>query len=128
MSKEAEEARLWVAQRLRVQAHVSPAEMKKLRPDVLNMTSAQLEQRLMQWQQQRASVQSTQQAFDKGRSTQVQNIETMEREQEREREQALDRAYYDLGNGSPYGYYHGGAVHNAGFRGGGFYGGYGYRY
>jgi hypothetical protein len=136
LGKEAEEARLWVERRLAVQANLTPEQLKQMRPDVLNMTSAQLEQRLMEWKEQRQQTIATQQAFDKGRQTQVKNIEAMEKDEEHERDEALNRAYYDLGNGSPYGSYYGGGRSNnnagnyygmyggGGYAGGG-YGGYG---
>jgi len=103
MSPEAEQARLWVEQKLARQVNLTPQQLKQMRPDVLNMTSAQLEERLLEWQQQRKQTMATQLAFDKGRQTEVKNIEAMEKDEEHERDEALNRAYYDQSNASPYG-------------------------
>ncbi|HEX4143906.1 MAG TPA: hypothetical protein VHY91_10260 [Pirellulales bacterium] len=102
MSPEAEKARLWMEQRIAVQV-LTPEQLKRMRPDVLNMTSAQLEERLMEWEQQRKQTVALQQAFDKGRQNEVKNIVAMEKDEERERDQALNRAYESMDNGSPYG-------------------------
>jgi hypothetical protein len=124
MSPEAEKARLWAEERLAVQVNLTPAQLKQMRPDVLNMTTAQLQERLLAWEDQRKQTIATQQAFDRGRRTEVKNIEAMEKEEEQEREEALNRAYEDMSYGSPYGGYYGGgrAVNNpTWFRGGGAY-------
>ena len=133
MSPEAEEARLWVERRIAVQANLTPEQLKRMRPDVLNMTSAQLQKRLAEWQDQRQRTIAAQTAFDKGRQQQIKNIEAMEKDEERERDEALNRAYYEQGSGSPYGSYYGGGGGNghAGnyygmYGGGGYYGGRGY--
>ncbi len=42
--KEAEQARLWAEQRLATQVNLTPEQMKKLRPDVLEMTADQLQE------------------------------------------------------------------------------------
>ncbi len=51
MSPEAEEARLWVERRIAVQANLTAEQLKRMRPDVLNMTTAQLQDRLLEWQE-----------------------------------------------------------------------------
>ncbi len=131
MSSEAEEARLWVERRMAVQANLTPEQLKRMRPDVLNMTTAQLQELLQEWQDSRKRTVALQQAFDKDRQVRVKNIESMEKDEERERDQALNRAYYDQGNGSPYGSYYnrgGGNDHAGGYNGmygHTYYGGYG---
>jgi len=121
--KEAEQARLWVEQRLATQANLTPEQLKQMRPDVLNMTSAQLQQRLLAWQEQRQHTISVQKAFERGREQGVKNIEAMEKDKEHERDEALNRAY-EMNYGSPYGAYYGGsgALNNPTlYRGGGAY-------
>jgi hypothetical protein len=123
--KEAEQARLWVEQKLATQVNLTPAQLKQMRPDVLNMTAAQLQETLDLWQAQRQNTIATQKAFEKGKATQIANIEAMEKDEEHERDEALNRAYYDMSNGSPYGgvYGGGGGLNNpTWFRGGwGYY-------
>ena len=101
MSPEAEEARLWVERTIAVRANITPEQLKRMRPDVLNMTSAQLEQRLTEWQDQRKRTIAAQQAFDKGKATEIKNIEAMEKDEEHEGDEALNRAYYDRATAVP---------------------------
>jgi hypothetical protein len=134
MGPEAEQARLYMERRIAVQANLTPEQLKRMRPDVLNMTSAQLEERLFEWQQQRKQTIATQQAFDKGRQIEIKNIEAMEKDEEHERDEALNRAYYDMSNGSPYGSVYGGrrqdpspgyyGMNGTDYFGGGYYGGF----
>jgi hypothetical protein len=133
MSPEAEKARLWMERRMAV-AVLTPEQLKRMRPDVLNMTSAQLEERLAEWEQQRKQTIATQQAFDKGRETEVKNIVAMEKDEEHERDEALNRAYEDMSNGSPYGSVYGGrgrdpapgyyGMYGTDYYGGGYWGGF----
>jgi hypothetical protein len=71
MSPQAQEARAWLAQFLSVQAKYSPAEIQKMMPDVLRMSAAQVEERLQQFEQERAATQQTQAAFDRNRQQEV---------------------------------------------------------
>ena len=81
-----------------------------MRPDVLEMTADQLQLWLDQWQAKRQQIVASQKAFDKGKDLEIKNIEAMEKDEEQERDEALNRSYYEMGNGSPYGGYYGGAA------------------
>jgi uncharacterized protein (TIGR02246 family) len=125
LSKQAEEARLWLAQRMAVEVKLTPEQLKQMRPNIVDMTAAQVEQRLMEMQAEREQTQQVQQAFDTGRKAQVKNIEQAEKQSEQEREAALDRAYSSAESAGGY-YYGGGVPNNVGYRGGGW--GAGFRY
>ena len=66
---------------------------------------------------------SNQKAFEKGRQERIKFIDEQEKDAEKERDEALNRSYYEMSNGSPYG--GGGVLNNpTWFRGGGgYYGG-----
>ncbi len=115
MSKQAEDARLWLAQRMAVEVKLTPEEIKLQRPDIAHMSAAQVEQRLMQIQQQRKQTQDAQKAFVADRKFRIKSIDDQEKEAENERQQALNRSAEELSSG--YGGYYGGY--------GGGYGGYG---
>ena len=63
LSKDAEDARLWLAQRMAVEVKLTPEQMKEERPDIANMTSAQVEQRLLQIDQERKQTKTAQESF-----------------------------------------------------------------
>jgi hypothetical protein len=135
MGKQAEQFRLWAEQKLSTQVNLTDEQLKEMRPDVLEMTSAQLQEKLDEWQQQRQMTLANQKAFSQNRATEIKNIEAMEKDEEHERDEALNRSYYEMSNGSPYGGYYGGRGGYGGgtlnnppwFRGGGgFYPGYRY--
>ncbi len=125
MSKDAEDARLWLAQRMAVEAKLTPAQIKEMRPDIANMTAAQVQQRLLQLDQERDQTKQAQKAFDQGREFRIKAIDEAKKEEEAEREDALNRAS-NYGYG---GYYGGGGGYGIGgfsAGGGGYYGGYRY--
>jgi hypothetical protein len=103
-SPEAEQARLWLAQRMAVEVRATPEQIKELKPDIVRMTAAQLEQSLQQLEAERSQIRQTQKAFVEGRRDQVKNIEQMERTEAKEHDAALRRAYQDLN--TPYGNYY----------------------
>ena len=112
LGSEAQQARLWLAQRLAVEVNLTPEQIQKHRPDVLNKTPAQLEAWLIQWRQQRNQTQQVQRAFDEGRKTQIQNNEALMRRKEQGREAALNRA--NSCAQTPFGAYYGNRINNAG--------------
>jgi len=71
MSPQAQEARAWLGQFLSVQAKYSPEEIQKMMPDVLRMSAAQVEERLQQFEQERAGTRQAQAAFDRNRQQEV---------------------------------------------------------
>ena len=64
---EAKDARQWVGQYLSAMSDQKRAEVLKDVPDVVKMTSAQLQQEVSKIEQKRASLQRQQVAFDEGR-------------------------------------------------------------
>jgi hypothetical protein len=103
-SKEAEEARTWLAQRMAVEVRASSTELQESKPDVVHMTSAQLEENLKQIEAQRAGVRQTQRGFDSGRQAQIKDVRNELKEEEQQREQSLDRSA--TWASSPYGNYY----------------------
>ncbi|HTU26144.1 MAG TPA: DUF4440 domain-containing protein [Pirellulales bacterium] len=113
MSPRAQEARAWLAQRIAVEVKLTPEMIKAERPDIVNMTSAELEAFLDQWQKQREQVRQTQQQVEAGRAARVKNIQSTQKQQAAEREAALRRASDAMR--TPYGVYYGpGPVNNPG--------------
>lgn len=94
LSKEGDEARAWLAQYLAVKV-VSKKEWDKMRPDVLNMTSQQIKERLTELAQRNAQTQRQAEAAAQGRNLQSQAIRQEIQYQRQAHEEALDRAYYD---------------------------------
>jgi hypothetical protein len=94
LSKEGDEARSWLAQYLAVKV-VSKQEWDKMRPDVLNMTSQQLKERLEQLAQKNAQTAQQSEIAAQGRNIQTQAIRQEIQYQRQAHEDALDRAYYD---------------------------------
>jgi ketosteroid isomerase-like protein len=92
LGQEAQQARLWLAQRLAVEVNLTREQIQQNRPDVINKTPAQLEAWLIQWRQQRTQTQQNQKAFEQGRQVQIQNIEANRRRNEQARAAALNRA------------------------------------
>lgn len=64
---EAKDARQWVGQYLAVMSDQKRAEVLKDVPDVVKMSSGQLQQEIEKLEQKRAALQQQQQAFDQGR-------------------------------------------------------------
>ena len=60
LGEDAQQARLWLAQRLAVEVNLTPEQIRQHRPDVVNKTPAQLEKWLAQWRQQRDQTQQAQ--------------------------------------------------------------------
>lgn len=87
-SPEAEDARRWLAQFLAVQAKYSPEQLRQMRPDVANMTAAQIRDELQQFQARRGQAQLTQSAASQGRALQVQSARNVQDT----RRQTLDAA------------------------------------
>ncbi len=100
LSPEARSARVWMGQYLALHAAIPPDQFKKMRPDILHMTSEQMEERLQTFEAKEAQTKQTQAAFDKGREQQVQAIEAWEKQQHDDEQKALDRAYEGLNNGA----------------------------
>jgi DNA-binding transcriptional MerR regulator len=121
MSTQAEDARLWLAQRMAVEVRLTPDEIKKERPDIPNMTAAQLELRLKELEQQRQQTKGAQQAFNQNRQFRIKSIDEQQKQANNEREQALNRAAEDM---SGYGGYYNGNVGPRGWGGYRNYGGY----
>lgn len=94
LSKEGDDARAWLAQYLAVKV-VSKQEWDKMRPDVLNMTSEQLKERLQQLAAQNKQTQQQAEIAAQGRNIQSQAIRQEIQYQRQAHEDALDRAYYD---------------------------------
>jgi hypothetical protein len=125
LSKDADEARLWLAQRMAVEVKLTPKQIAEERPDIANMTAAQVEQRLLELDSERKQTQAAQKAFVEDRKFRIKSINDQQKEADNEREQALNRAAEELGAGG--GYYGGNGAWGmppGGFRGGGgYYGG-----
>lgn len=129
LSKDAEDARLWLAQRMAVEVKLTPEQMKEERPDIANMTAAQVEQRLLQIDQERKQTKTAQESFDADRKFRIKAINEQAKQDENEREQALNRAAEDsAGYGGYYGGYGGGWGAPGGFYGGGYRGYGGFRW
>jgi uncharacterized protein (TIGR02246 family) len=92
LGQEAQQARLWLAQRMAVEVNLTQEEIQKSRPDVINKTPAQLESWLIQWRQRRSQTQQNQLAFEQGRKAQVQNLDAHMRRKEAARQANLNRA------------------------------------
>ncbi len=92
LGEDAQQARLWLAQRLAVEVNLTPEQIRQHRPDVVNKTPAQLEKWLAQWRQQRDQTQQAQRAFDDGRKARVTEIDAQMRRKEQAREANLNRA------------------------------------
>ena len=110
-----------------VEVKLTPQQIAEQRPDIANMTAAQVEQRLMELDSERKQTQAAQKAFVDDRKFRIKSINDQQKEADNEREQALNRAAEELGAGG--GYYGGGyGMPPGGFRGGyggggGYYGG-----
>jgi hypothetical protein len=87
-SPEADDARRWLAQFLAVQAKYSPEQLRQMRPDVANMTAAQIRDELQQFQSRRGQAQLTQSASAQGRALQLQSARNVQDT----RRQSLDAA------------------------------------
>ncbi len=83
MSDEAQQARSWVANYLSVLATHKAEEEKKKLPDVINMTSAQLEQYLHDFQRKRQGDKRKEQFFD---STRQQTADAYAAETQRQKQ------------------------------------------
>ncbi len=129
LSKQAEDARLWLAQRMAVEVKLSPEDLKLQRSDIANMTAAQVEQRLLEIEQRRKQTEQAQTAFDNDRQFRIKAMNEQAKQDNQDREAALNRAAEDM---SGYGGYYGGGWGGppGGVRGGwgggyrGYYGGY----
>jgi hypothetical protein len=86
-SPEAAEARDWFAQHLAVVRNPDE-QRRRMRPDVANMSAAEIRQELQQFQQRRAETQQSQAAFSQARQMQVQNA----RDVQTSRQQAIGNA------------------------------------
>jgi TolA-binding protein len=87
-SPEAEDARRWLGQFLAVQAKYSDAQLRQMRPDIANMTAAQIRQELARFQARRGQMQGTQAATQQGRALQFQSAQNLQAQ----RRQAQDAA------------------------------------
>lgn len=87
-SPDAEDARRWLAQFLAVQAKYSPEQLRQMRPDVANMTAAQIREELQRFQARRGQASLTQSAAAQGRALQVQSARNVQDA----RRQAMDAA------------------------------------
>ncbi len=70
-SPEAQEARAWVGQYMSAMSDRKRHEVLKDLPDVVNMTAGQLSQEIEKIEQKRSQLQQSQNAFDQGRQTLV---------------------------------------------------------
>lgn len=77
-SSEAEDARRWLAQFLAVQRKYTDAQLRQMRPDIANMTAAQIRHELQQFQARRGQAQLTQSAAAQGRALQVQSARNVQ--------------------------------------------------
>jgi hypothetical protein len=77
-SPDAEDARRWLAQFLAVQAKYSPEQLRQMRPDIANMTAAQIREELQQFQARRGQASLTQSATAQGRALQVQSARNVQ--------------------------------------------------
>lgn len=91
-SQQAQDAQAFVAETLAV---ASPAYAKRIKsrlPDVLTMTSAQIQQQLAIFAQKRSANQQAQKAFTDARQQQIQYNQAQLKAQQQEQEEALNRA------------------------------------
>jgi len=97
-SKEAREARAWLARNMALAAAPYRAKMRKKLPDVASMTAAQLDQALRTFEAQRAA--SAKESVDaaSARKQQIQATQQYLQESQRARERALDRNTYNARN------------------------------
>jgi hypothetical protein len=72
LSPEAAEARQWLGKFLSVQAKYSDDELRAKRPDVINMSGAEIRRELEQLQRRRAGTRQAQSAFERARAGEVQ--------------------------------------------------------
>jgi hypothetical protein len=77
-SPDAEDARRWLAQFLAVQRKYSDAQLRQMRPDIANMTAAQIRQELQKFQARRGQSQMFQSAAQQGRALQVQSAHNVQ--------------------------------------------------
>jgi hypothetical protein len=98
---EAQDARAWVGQYLSVLSDGERARVLKDVPDVLKMSSAQLQQEIVKIEQKRASLQRQQAAFDEGRRQMVQQAQDA-RQATAQASVAAARATAGGGSYSPY--------------------------
>jgi hypothetical protein len=77
-SPAAGEARVWLSQFLARQAMYTDEQLRARRPDVWNMSAAQIRDELTRFQQRRASQQQSQAALSRGRQLQRQSIQSQQ--------------------------------------------------
>lgn len=97
-SPEAQDARAWLARNMALAAAPYREKLRKQFPDVANMTAAQLDLAMREFEEKRAA--SAQQSTEAAtaRKEQVQATEQYLKASEQSREQALNRATYDAAN------------------------------
>ncbi len=102
-SQPAEEARQWIAARMALMTRHTPEEISIVRPDILNMTAAQLQQQVTGVQARRAEIARSQTAFNKANRQNLEAINNMFSQEEREREAAINRPAVSMPYGSALG-------------------------
>jgi hypothetical protein len=92
LSPEAAEARQWLGKFLSVQAKYSDDELRAKRPNVVNMSGAEIRREIEQLQRRRAGVQQSQSAFDRTRAAEIQTRRAATTTPPRPRPQRPERA------------------------------------
>ena len=89
LSREAEDARLWVGQFLAT-ARNAEQQLREKRPDVLNLSASEIRMELQRFQRRRASGQQSQAAFDSARAQRVQTAQGAQAASRQAQAQARD--------------------------------------
>lgn len=93
MSPEARQANAYIAQTLALESKQAAAKTRAKLPNVAFMSSSQLEQELLEFNQQRQSDAAAATAFNQARQQQIQMTQASIAAQQRAQQQALNNAY-----------------------------------